>query len=254
MGCALCQGTPMRAGTKLARPEWAEKIAKLRERLQLNQAGLARLLHVSPMAVSRWERAVNEPEAGFYIHMGTLADEPDCWYFWQRAGLPSNDLIRALRRNSHSKSPAKPGATEPEDAQRSVALLNATASTSGPGDHEPNLDHLPSIGEIVVPSGWIENPLATKCLYVKGDGMAPFLPSGSIAAVDLSQFDRIRLYGQIVLAWHKKHGLKIYRLQRDGEREVLVSGEKVQAAVIDIDRNWRVLGKVVWWLSRPGSP
>jgi transcriptional regulator with XRE-family HTH domain len=244
----------MRAGTKLAKPEWAEKIGKLREKLQLNQAALARLLHVSPMAVSRWERAVNEPEAGFYIQMGTLAGEPDCWYFWQRAGLPSKELIRTLRQDSQVKLPAKPGATEPEDAQRSIPLLNATASTSGPGDHEPNLDHLPSIAAIVVPSGWIENHLATKCLYVKGDGMAPFLPSGSIAAVDLSQFDRTRLYGQIVLVWHKDHGLKIHRLQRDGEIEILVSGEKVQAAVTTIDRNWRILGKVVWWLSRPQSP
>ena len=55
----------MRAGTRLARPEWAVHIERLRERLHLNQAGLARLLNVSPMAVSRWERAVNEPEAAY---------------------------------------------------------------------------------------------------------------------------------------------------------------------------------------------
>src|SRR5262245_4314053 len=243
----------MRAGTKLARPEWAEKIAKLRERLQLNQAALARLLHVSPMAVSRWERAVNEPEAGFYIQMGTLAGEPDCWYFWQRAGLPSNELIRSLRRNSPAQSYAKPATTESEHKQISVPLLNVTASTSGPGDHEPNLEHLPSIGAIVVPSEWVGNRLAIKCIYVKGDGMLPILPGGSIAAVDLSQFDRMRLYGQIVLLWHKDQGLKIHRLQRYGESEVLVSDEKQQAPVLTIDRNWRVLGKVVWWLSRPQS-
>jgi phage repressor protein C with HTH and peptisase S24 domain len=243
----------MRAGTKLARPEWAEKIAKLREGLQLNQAALARLLHVSPMAVSRWERAVNEPEAGFYIQMGTLAGEPDCWYFWQRAGLPSNELIRSLRRNSPARPSTKAATTGTDEVQRTIPLLNVTASTSGPGDHEPNLEHLPSIAAIVVPRDWIENHLAIKCLYVKGDGMAPLLLNGSIAAVDLSQFDRIRLYGQIVLVWHKDHGLKIHRLQRYGESEVLVSEEKLQAPVLTIDRNWRVLGKIVWWLSRPES-
>ena len=93
----------MRAAAKLARPEWADRIERLREKLQLNQAALARLLHVSPMAVSRWERAINEPEAGYYIQMGTLAGEPDCWYFWQRAGLPSSDLMRTLRKTAAAR-------------------------------------------------------------------------------------------------------------------------------------------------------
>ena len=110
----------MRAGTRLARPEWAVQIERLRERLHLNQAGLARLLNVSPMAVSRWERAVNEPEAAYYIHMGTLSGDPDCWYFWQRAGLPASDLKRALRKSKSSKSPQS---TVAELENQSVPLL-----------------------------------------------------------------------------------------------------------------------------------
>src|SRR5689334_25349304 len=120
----------MRTGAELARPEWANRIEKLREKLQLNQAGLARLLHVSPMAVSRWERAINEPEAGFYIQMGTLAGEPDCWYFWQRAGLPSSDLMRSLRKSSSSKTSDKSSHEPPESSLHPVPLLNVTASTS----------------------------------------------------------------------------------------------------------------------------
>jgi transcriptional regulator with XRE-family HTH domain len=243
----------MRTGAELARPEWANRIEKLREKLQLNQAGLARLLHVSPMAVSRWERAINEPEAGFYIQMGTLAGEPDCWYFWQRAGLPSTDLMRSLRKSSGStpsdKSPHEPR----ESSLHPVPLLNVTASTSERGDNEPNLDHLPTVSTIVLPKEWTQNHLALRSLHVSGGGMHPVLQDGSIAAIDLSQFDRGRLYGQIVLVWHKDHGLKIHRLQKDGENDVLVSEASGDTPLFVLDRNWRILGRVVWWLTRPRS-
>src|SRR3954469_1012591 len=123
----------MRAGTKLARAEWAVQIERLRERLHLNQAGLARLLNVSPMAVSRWERAVNEPEAAYYIHMGTLSGDPDCWYFWQRAGLPASDLKRALRKSRTAKNPST---TLAEVQNQAFPLLAITAGTSEPGDND----------------------------------------------------------------------------------------------------------------------
>jgi len=245
----------MRTGAKLARPEWADRIERLREKLQLNQAALARLLHVSPMAVSRWERAVNEPEAGYYIQMGTLAGEPDCWYFWQRAGLPSTDLMRSLRKLGGARTGSKPAssASETESSLHPVPVLDATASTSDRGDNEPNLEHLQTVGTIVLPSGWVQNHLAIKCLRVEGEGMYPVLPGGSIVGVDLSQFDRTRLYGQIVLLWHKDHGLKIHRLQKAGETEVLLSDAQGQIPVFALDRNWRLLGKVIWWLTRPKS-
>jgi phage repressor protein C with HTH and peptisase S24 domain len=245
----------MRAGAKLARPEWADRIERLREKLQLNQAALARLLHVSPMAVSRWERAINEPEAGYYIQMGTLAGEPDCWYFWQRAGLPSSELMRTLRKTAGTRTATKTATSEheAESSLHPVPVLDVSASTSGHGDNEPNLEHLRTLNTIVLPTEWVQNHLAIKCVRVEGDGMYPILYHGSIAAVDLSQFDRTRLYGQIVLLWHKDHGLKIHRLQKLGESEVLMSETQRQEPVFVLDRNWRLLGKVIWWLSRPKS-
>lgn len=85
------------AAAKLARSGWAEKIHALRNRFNLSQAELARKLNVSAMAVSRWERAVNEPPADAYIKLGKLAGNPDCWFFWQCAGLGKDDLRRALQ-------------------------------------------------------------------------------------------------------------------------------------------------------------
>jgi len=88
----------VRAGVKLARsrPEWAVRIEHLRSQLGLSQTGLAQRLAVSAMAVSRWERGVNEPPTACYIGLGKLAGPPECWYFWQRAGLSKQDLLNAL--------------------------------------------------------------------------------------------------------------------------------------------------------------
>ena len=239
----------MRAGTKLARPEWAVQIERLRERLHLNQAGLARLLNVSPMAVSRWERAVNEPEAAYYIHMGTLAGDPDCWYFWQRAGLPASDIKRALRKTKTHRSAQL---ASPETQENVTPLLALTAGTTGAGDNTPNLEQSPTIAKLAAPGEWSENQQSLRCIGVAGEGMAPLISDGSVVAVDLSQFDSARLNNAIVLAWHKDFGLMIRRLKKFGAAEVLVAeSDRSGANTLTLDRNWRILGRVVWWMSRP---
>lgn len=239
----------MRAGTRLARPEWANHIERLRERLHLNQAGLARLLNVSPMAVSRWERAVNEPEAAYYIHMGTLAGDPDCWYFWQRAGLPASDLKRALRKPKAARAPLT-AASEAEN--QAVPVLGVSAGTMGAGDNDPNLEQGQAVAKAMAPAEWSENRQTIRCIRVSGEGMAPLISDGSIAAIDLSQFDASKLGNQVVLAWHKDHGLLLRRLKKFGTTEVLVAdADRNGANSLTLDRNWRILGRVVWWLSRP---
>jgi phage repressor protein C with HTH and peptisase S24 domain len=239
----------MRAGTRLARPEWATQIEHLREHLHLNQAGLARLLNVSPMAVSRWERAVNEPEAAYYIHMGTLAGDPDCWYFWQRAGLPASDLRRALRK---SKPTRPPHGTVEELEKFAVPLLGVMAGTTAVGDNDPNLEQCPVVAKIIAPADWSENLQSTRCLRITGEGMAPQISDGSVVAVDLSHFDPAKLNNFIVLAWHKDFGLLVRRLKRFGAAEVLVAdADRSGTSSLTLDRNWRILGRVVWWISRP---
>lgn len=65
--------------------------------MALNQTDFARRLNVSAMAVSRWERGINEPPAECYIQMGKIAGSPDCWFFWERVGLTRSDISRCLR-------------------------------------------------------------------------------------------------------------------------------------------------------------
>ena len=78
------------------RPDWAARIERLRDRLQFSQTELARKLHVSAMAISRWERGVNEPPSHSYIALGKLAGIDGCWYFWERAGITKADARRML--------------------------------------------------------------------------------------------------------------------------------------------------------------
>ena len=87
----------MKSAAKLARPEWTIAIGRVRESLGISQAGLARALHVSPMAVSRWERGVNQPTSSIYIKLGKMAGTPQCWFFWEMAGLTREDLVNALK-------------------------------------------------------------------------------------------------------------------------------------------------------------
>ena len=82
--------------TKSGRPEWADRITALRRHAELTQSGLGKHLNCSAMAVSRWERGQQEPPANVYIQLGNITGDPECWYFWARAGLHSVDLMRVL--------------------------------------------------------------------------------------------------------------------------------------------------------------
>src|SRR5580658_5693120 len=84
------------SNTRDAKLEWAKRIIALRRRLQMSQSELGQQMNASAMAVSRWERGVQEPPANIYVQLGNMTGDPECWYFWGRAGLSSDDLMRVL--------------------------------------------------------------------------------------------------------------------------------------------------------------
>lgn len=84
----------MRAAVKLAKPSWATRIEKLRGRLNLSQTEFANRLGVSAMAVSRWERGINEPPAKCYVMLGKMAGPEECWFYWERIGITKRDVAR----------------------------------------------------------------------------------------------------------------------------------------------------------------
>jgi DNA-binding XRE family transcriptional regulator len=88
----------------VAKPDWADRIAALRQYLGLLQTQFAELFEVTQAAVSQWESGSREPSVENYIRMGNLADEADCIWFWERAGV---DMKRIERWISARKMPSK---------------------------------------------------------------------------------------------------------------------------------------------------
>lgn len=260
----------MKAGSHLNRkanklPEWAQRIFGLRQRLGLSQAALGDRLNYSAMAVSRWERGAIEPPAQGYIALGNLAGDPDCRWFWSRAGLRSADISRLL-----AQGPAKPvehfppfrivlagsGKKKPKRSARiemelvAVPLLSAHAATRGEvGDQHADLQQVPAEAVIATPALWLPNPNETSCLRVRGSSMAPLIQDGDIIAVDSSQNDPGLLSGKIIVALHRDHGLSLGRfLMVDGTQILESENREYQPIVFGKDRKWRIIGKVLWWI------
>src|SRR2546429_7144770 len=212
--------------------EWASGIIALRRRMGISQSELGKQLNSSAMAVSRWERGVQDPPADIYIQLGNITGDPECWYFWGRAGLDSGDLMRVLpavrSRLQKERLPAlqivQAGAHRLRKKGShlvAIPVLPVVAAThGGKGNPEVSLDPARPETVLAAPSSWCPNPAYTSCLRVRGRSMMPVLHDGYIIVVDKSQTNRRKLYGQIVVAAHKEQGLIVSRLQRSEERRV----------------------------------
>src|ERR1022692_3955028 len=78
-------------GIPVTPPDWALRVRALRKNLHLKQVEFAAHFSVTQAAVSRWENGAKEPSPENYIRMGNIAREPECFWFWKKAGL---DLSR----------------------------------------------------------------------------------------------------------------------------------------------------------------
>ena len=243
------------------KPDWATAISELRRRLGLSQTAFGQLLHSSAMGISRWERGAQEPPASSYVELGTLAGDPLCWYFWGRAGLRKEDLMRVMpklsrkltRTNAIEVVAAGSGHKKAKAPQLvAIPLLRAVAASHGEkGDHSAILHDAPVESMIAAPHDWCPNPSTTTCLRVKGNSMSPVICDGYILAVDSSQTDRSKLDGKIVIAWNKDMGLTVSRLERYGQAEVLhPENREYESIVLDKKHKWKVLAKVLWWIGK----
>jgi SOS-response transcriptional repressor LexA len=249
--------------TSNTKSEWAARIAALRLRLQISQSELGKQLNSSAMAVSRWERGVQEPPANVYIQLGNLTGDPECWYFWGRAGMHSEDLMRVLpavrSRLRKDRVPnlqvVQAGAHRtPKRADNLVAipvLPVIVATHGGKGDSAELLDQARPESMLAAPSDWCPNPTHTSCLRVHGRSMMPLIHDGYIIVIDTSQTNRLKLYGQIVVAAHKEQGLIVSRLQRFDHTEVLVPENREYESTAVSASGWRIVAKILWWIGRP---
>jgi SOS-response transcriptional repressor LexA len=253
----------------LAGQEWSSAISDLRQRFELSQTAFGKKFHSSAMAVSRWERGVQEPTASSYIELGNLAGDPQCWYFWARAGLRHEDLMQVLpqlrRRLAQNKLPkievVRAGSGDKKPAADklqliAIPLLKVVAASLGQqGDNVPLLHGAPVENMIAAPHDWCPNPATTSCLRVRGDSMNPVIGDGYILAVDSSQSDRGDLNGKIVIAWHKDIGLTVSRFRRYDHTEVLLpENPKYESVTLDAKNKWKILAKVLWWIGKEDEP
>lgn len=245
------------------RPDWAGMISRLRQRLGLSQTSFGYEVHSSAMGVSRWERGAQEPPSHTYIELGNLAGDPDCWFFWGRAGLRSEDLMRVLPKlqsrfphpNLHDLRIAHAGASarKPEKSQLvAIPLLKLVAATNGAkGDNMPILHEAPIESIIAAPKEWCPNPTSTYSLRVRGNSMNPLIYDDYILIVDSSQTDRAKLDGKVVIAWHKNVGLTVSRFRRYDHTEVLHPENREYGSItMDRKNNWKIIAKVLWWIGK----
>jgi SOS-response transcriptional repressor LexA len=246
-------------------PDWVKPIRELRQKLNLNQEELGRRLHYSAMAISRWERGEQEPTDRGYIELGNLAGDPGCWYFWERAGLHSENLLQmmpALRQRVQSNRVSDIEIVNAGSGRRkappnklqlaAIPLLKVTAATHGEkGGHAASLLSGPVESMIVAPKDWCPNPATTSCLRVRGHSMAPLISNGYIIAVDSSENDHTRLDGKIVIAWHKDKGLTVSRFRRYDHTEILEpENHEYESTTLSAKHRWKILAKVLWWIAK----
>ncbi len=239
-------------------------IIRLRKKLGLSQTAFGHEIHSSAMGVSRWERGAQEPPSHSYIELGNLAGDPDCWFFWGRAGLRSEDLMRVLPKlRNRFPQPnlqnfqivhAGTSGRKPLKSQLvAIPLLKIVAATNGDnkGDNMPILHEAPIESIIAAPKEWCPNPTSTYSLRVRGNSMNPVIYDGYILVVDSSQISRAKLDGKIVIAWHKDVGLTVSRFRRYDHTEVLHPENREYGSItLDRKNQWKIIAKVLWWVGQ----
>jgi DNA-binding XRE family transcriptional regulator len=234
------------ADDRFVRPEWAERITKFRESQKLSQAGLAKRLNVSPMAPSRWERGINEPSSDIYMQLGKMAGDPDCWYFWQRGGL-SRDDINSVVPGFGAGSPDLGTSAAAAAPTKATPTLNISLIV------RPDLFSSDSEEVIAVPAAWCPNPERIICVRIDEDGMAPIVGQGFIVAIDTSVSDPNELQSALIAVLNRDNELLIRCLALYGETHMLVGEDRRRAAIPYNDRDWKIVGRVLWWVGKAGD-
>jgi len=241
-------------------PEWARRIESLRKRLKISQGELARRMQCSAMTISRWERGLLAPSSDHYVQLGKLSNKQDCWFFWERAGIQVADVVRALPERVMAKLPAPQleaahagvSAMDRESKRMiAVPMLKAVAGSHGThGDRKLGLGVVDASRIMGAPADWCPNPRYTSLLRVRGHSMQPLIPDGAIVAVDSFDTDGMNLDGKIVVVTNDEKGICVSRLRRYAELQVLEpENREYEPIVVDREHDWRILGRVLWWIS-----
>jgi SOS-response transcriptional repressor LexA len=229
-------------------PVWAEPIKALRKKLNLTQADLAAELGVSGMAISRWERGVQEPPAQYYISLGNLVGWPECWIFWRFAGLRREDVQRVAGEAPRADEIQ----THPKQDTVSIPVLKVAASD---GDRAASpvpmsLSDADIEFHLGVPRWWCTETCQVVAIRVVGRSMSPLIDNGSVVAVDSTEQTKSKLRDKIVVATRDELQFKIAWLRESrGEYFLTPENREFPPLLISGDSRWRIIGRVLWWIT-----
>jgi SOS-response transcriptional repressor LexA len=230
-------------------PTWAEPIKGLRRKLDLTQAALAAELGVSGMAVSRWERGVQEPPAQYYIAMGNMVGSPECWSFWRFAGLRREDVQRVANEPPSHVQEGPPPIPQ-QDVSIPVLKVAVGEGNGVAAGYPMSLADADIEFHIGVPRWWCTETCQVIALRVSGRSMSPLIHNGSVVAVDTSEQTKSKLRDRIVVATRDEQTFRIGWL-RESRAEYFLTPENREFAPVAIgnDSRWRIIGRVLWWIT-----
>lgn len=240
---------------------WHQEVKRLRESLDLSQTAFARALGVTQEFVSNWEHGKKEPSNERYIQMAKMTPLPDCWFFFEKAGLSRSDVYRlmpeiqatVLERVEKQQIPEIKvisasklkcgGPHNPGKAAYFALPLLKDAAAAGPAllVDESEIERY-----IIVPASQARpGPDWMTCIHVQGDSMEPILKERYIVCVDSSVTEPRRLQQKMVVAYIDG-GVTIKHLDRVGNQWVLTPENKAYRQQ-PLSDEARIIGRVAWW-------
>jgi transcriptional regulator with XRE-family HTH domain len=168
--------------------EAAKRIRSLRG--SLTQARFAELLQVAQPMISAWEAGRELPaSADLWLKFGEFAGWPECFWFWQRAGLASETLLAAAQKTLNAQ--IKDGTSGLEGKVIPIMPFQKDSAQV----KEP----------LLLPGLLLSNPLSTSYFTIDEKSSGYGLEVGDILLIDASDAGSTRLapfWDQMVLLEH----------------------------------------------------
>lgn len=177
------------------------------------------------------------------MQLGKMAGDPDCWYFWQRGGLSREDISSVVAGFGAGSSATK---IEPVKLSANGYEFEGFPLAIRSDFHSPSADAV-----MAVPPEWCPNALKTVCVHIHEDGMSPIIAPGFIVAIDTSMNEPGQLQNSMVAVLDRNDGLIVRCLTRYGDTDMLIAENRRRDPIPYNSRDWRIVGKVLWWIGRP---
>jgi transcriptional regulator with XRE-family HTH domain len=241
----------------------ASEIRALRQRKGLSVEAFARSIGVSHMTVYRWETGANhlfKPS-----HLSALVDmapQERKWLFLERLGISRDQLIEGAKASGSPinvemsvSAPSSASAAKLEKRRDDLIAVGVLRDAAAAG--QPRFINEKDIESfILVPNSkeFAPHPSSLIAVKIKGDSMSPFLDDGYIAVIDTAETSRKSLYNEMVAARDPDGGVTIKWLRNNGKEEILMpqhTAIRHQPVIISGNDDWKIIGKVVWWVGKP---